>query len=524
LNSQLSTYQLAIKPSEHANMGKRAKLPRSKVNARSNTAAAAARKTTFPDPPRGTVFNPDVNAEFKDKHLSVYGHRLMSNRDLRVVGVAQLLMDWASDDTQPDGVREGFPLNSVVGINLTIDDFEAVSRHYTEDSEDAFTIFAHEWKWRPPVLRSFKPMEIGQWELEVYDILYNYCLRPLEYNSLTMNQFIAWLCSNGSVPKSFRTRVEKECLSRGGIKYSEFLAIVSAYCDAQPEEIARKQRLREFFAANEPPRLKAIGLQEFDQYKRDVIKIAQTNRDILLLWDEQFVFWLSRGFYDFPELAGLIGRRAFELAIRLDETRPPSCKAVNLLFGDMLVVMEDYINSEHERQLRLEAGSESEESEDEAELELMLSEILRNKRDIQYERAEIWKKQAEDRGVDDDNRRLYLLDQKEAKCVKISQNIRREQERKRIKYGQVMPRGVAYEVLGTEGPTARMTAAGDIAPQRAALREIAPPQEHYPYLPCPKLSRSQSSEDQSDYYDEYERRQRCHLAVIRRQWLSRRTR
>jgi hypothetical protein len=154
----------------------------------------------------------------------------------------------------------------------------------------------------------------------------------------------------------------------------------------------------------------------------------------------------------------------------------------------------------------------------------MLSEILRNKRDIQYERAEIWKKQAEDRGVDDDNRRLYLLDQKEAKCVKISQNIRREQERKRIKYGQVMPRGVAYEVLGTEGPTARMTAAGDIAPQRAALREIAPPQEHYPYLPCPKLSRSQSSEDQSDYYDEYERRQRCHLAVIRRQWLSRRTR
>jgi hypothetical protein len=504
-------------------MGKRAKLPRSKVNAKSNTAAVAARITPFPDPPRGTVFNPDVNAEFKDKHLSVYGHRLMSNRDLRVVGVAQLLMDWASDETQPEGVREDFPMNSVVGINLTIDDFEAVSRRYTEDSEDAFTIFAHEWKWRPPVLRSFKPMEVGQWELEVYDILYNYCLRPLEYNSLTMNQFIAWLCSNGSVPKSFRTRVERECLSRGGIKYSEFLGFITAYVDAQPEEIARKQRLREFFASNEPPRLKAIGLQEFDQYKRDVIKIAQTNRDILLLWDEQFVFWLSRGFYGFPELAGLIGRRAFELAIRLDETRPPSCKAVNLLFGDMLIVMEDYINAEHERLIKMEAESLSEESEDDEELEVMLSEISREKREIHYQRAAIWKKQAEDRGINDDNRRLYLLDQREAKCDGITQNIRREQERKLKKYGPILPRNIAYEVLGTDEPTARLIAAGDIAPYRAALREIAPPQQQFPYLPSPRVS-FDSRPDEVDYDPEYERQQRCQMAAIRRQKLARRTR
>ncbi|KAI4763869.1 hypothetical protein E4T52_04189 [Aureobasidium sp. EXF-3400] len=506
-------------------MGKRAKLPRSKVNAKSNTgAAAAAKRTPFPDPPRGTVLNPDVNAEFKDKHLSVYGHRLMSNRDLRVVGVAQLLMDWASDDTQPDGVREGFPLNSVVGINLTIDDFEAVSRRYTEDSEDAFTIFAHEWKWRPPVLKSFNPMEIGQWELEVYDILYNYCLRPLEYNSLTMNQFIAWLCSNGSVPKSFRTRVEKECLSRGGIKYSEFLEIIKAYCDAQPEEIARKQRLREFFAKNEPPRLQAIGLEEFDQYKRDVIKVAQTNRDILLLWDEQFVFWLSRGFHGYPELAGLIGRRAFELAIRLDETRPPSCKAVNLLFGDLLVVMEDYINREHARQNEVE--SESEESEDEAELEIMLNEILHNEREIYYERAEIHKRQAEDRGTDEDNRRLYLLDQREDKCANILRNIRQAQERRKMKFEQAIPRSIVFEVLGTEEPIAQMMAAKDIV-RRASSNVIASSQQHYTHMPYFRLSRPNSPEDNSDgadYDSDYERQQRCRMAEIRRQRLTRRTR
>jgi len=508
-------------------MGKRAKLPRSKVNAKSNSAAAAAaRRTSYPDPPQGTVFNPDVNAEFKDKHLSVYGHRLMSNRDLRAVGVAQLLMDWASDDTQPDGVREGFPLNAVVGINLTIDDFEALSRRYTEDSEDAFTIFAHEWKWRPPVLRSFKPMEVGQWELEVYDILYNYCLRPLEYNSLTMNQFIAWLCSNGSVPKSFRTRVEKECLSRGGIKYSEFLAIVASYVDAQPEEIARKQRLREFFHDNEPPRLQAIGLQEFDQYKRDVIKIAQTNRDILLLWDEQFVFWLSRGFYGFPELAGLIGRRAFELAIRLDETRPPSCKAVNLLFGDMLIVMEDYIHREHDRQMKIEAGPSPEQSEDEAELEDMLNEILHNEREIHYKRAEIYKKQAEDRGVVDDNRILYLLDQKEAKCVKMLQELRQAQERRRMKFEQAIPRSIIAEVLGAEEPIAQMVATKDIT-QRASSGEIASAQQHYTHMPYFRLSRPNSpvdNSDEADYDSEYERQQRCRMAEIRRRRLTRRTR
>ncbi|CAD0109082.1 unnamed protein product [Aureobasidium uvarum] len=506
-------------------MGKRAKLPRSKLN--SKASIAASRKALFPDPPKGTVLNPDVNTDFKDQHLSVYGHRLMSDRDLRVIGIAQLIMDWASDDTQPDGVREGFPLNSVVGLNLVIDDFEAVSRRYTEDQEDAFTIFAHEWKWRPPVLQSFKPMEVGRWELEVFDILYNYCLRPLEYNSLTMNQFIAWLCSNGSVPKSFRTRVERECLSRGGLKYSEFLEIVKAYVDAQPEEIQRKKRLSEFFANNEPPRLKGIGPEEFDQYKRDVVKIAQSNRDILLLWDEQFVFWLSRGFYGFPRLAGLIGRRAFELAIRLDDTRPPSCKAVNLLFGDLLIVMENYISREHNRQIEDNLDLINEQSDDAIELEDMLNEILHNEREIHYQRAEIHKRQAENKGTAEDNRRLYLLDQKEVKCVKMLEELRQAQGRRKAKFEQAMPRNPEPEASRAKELASQMVADQDNALKRAAQREIIAPQQQYTHVPSLRptyASTSDEKPDEANHDPDYERQQRCRMAEIRRQRLTRRTR
>ncbi|KAI4729056.1 hypothetical protein E4T49_03199 [Aureobasidium sp. EXF-10728] len=503
-------------------MGKRAKLPRSKLSAKAST--AASRRAPFPDPPKGTVLNPDVNAVFKDRHLSVYGHRLMSNRDLRVIGIAQLMMEWASDDTQPDGVREGFPLSSVVGINLVIDDFEAVSRRYKEDQEDAFTIFAHEWKWRPPVLQSFKPMDVGRWELEVFDILYNYCLRPLEYNSLTMNQFIAWLCSNGSVPKSFRTRVEKECLDRGGLKYSDFLEIVKAYVDAQPEEIQRKKRLSEFFAINQPPRLQGISLKDFDQWKRDVIKIAQSNRDILLLWDERFVYWLGHGFYGYPRLAGVIGRRAFELAIRLDDTRPPSCKAVNLLFGDLLMVMEDYINREHDRQTK---DSLEEQSDDAVELEVMLDEILHNEREIHYQRAEIQKRQAENKGTVEDNRRLYLLDQKEAKCVKMLEELRQAQGRRKAKFEQAMPRKIESEASGRQELTPPMIADQDIAPQRAAPREVIAPQRHYTHMPSPRptyASTPDGKPEEANHDPDYERQQRCRMAEIRRQRLTRRTR
>ncbi|KAI5210219.1 hypothetical protein AUEXF2481DRAFT_152616 [Aureobasidium subglaciale EXF-2481] len=521
-------------------MGKRAKIPRSKLNARLMT--ITARKAHFPDPPKGTVFNPDVNPDFKDQHLSVYGHRLMSNRDLRVVEVAEILMDWASDDNQPNGLRSGFPEDSARGINLVIDDFEAVSRRHTEDSEDAFTIFVHEWKWRPPILESFRPMEVGRWELEVYDILYNYCLRPVEFNSLTMNRFIAWLCSNGSVPKSFRTRVERECLSRGGIKYSEFLAIIRAYVDHQPEEINRKARLSEFFANNEPPRLKAIGLNEFDQYKRDVIGIAQTNRDILLLWDEEFVHWLRRGFVEFPVLNALIARRAFELAIRLDETAPPSCKAINLLFGDLLVVIEDHITNEHQRQalehkihslqsqLRIEhqrplsrvefsPEPENDDSADERELEEMLSDILNQEKELYHQRIQIQKDRDDGRTTIEDQRQLLLLHKKELRCTRALDELRQAQAKRTEKYQRKplqrqSPHGVVQKCeQGAE-------------PHSTVLREIFRPQQHHIYSARLETSQRVRPGDklaETHHDPDYERLQRCRMAEIRRQKLTRGT-
>lgn len=442
----------------------------------------------------------------------------MSNRDLRVVEVAELMMDWASDDNQPNGVREGFPLNSVVRVNLAINDFEILSRRYTEDSEDAFAIFAHEWKWRPPVLESLTPTEVVRWEMEVYNILYNYCLRPLEYEAHTINQFIAWLCSDGSMPRFMRTEVEGECLRREGegIKYSDFLAYVKATVDTQPEEIQRKKRLAEFFANNEPPRFGAAGLVDFDLYKRTVIKVAQTNRDILVLWDEQFVFWLKRGLHDFPGLVSLIDHRAFELAIRLDETRPPSCKDVHLLFSDLLTVMEHYIAHERDHQTECRPISPPEQSDDEVDLEDLINEILHSERQIHHQRVEIQRKQAENRGTDDDERRLHLLDQEALRCVTMLTELQQAQRRRRTKFEQeAMQRNIELEIIMTKRLTAQ-----DVEALRAVLREIMAPQQYYPRTP----NRSPGKSVRTNLDPDHERRQRCRMVEIRHRKLTRRIR
>ncbi|KAI4784416.1 hypothetical protein E4T52_00657 [Aureobasidium sp. EXF-3400] len=480
------------------------------------------------DPPRGTLLNPGVSADFKAHHLSVYGRRLVSNRDLRVVEVAELMADWASDETQPNGVREGFPLNSVVGVNLAINDFEILFRSHAEDSEDSFAIFTHEWKWRPPVLKSFKPAEVSRWEMEVYNILYNYCLRPLEYSSHTINQFIVWLCSHGSVPREMHTIIERERLTGQGIKYSDLLAFVKFNVDEQPEEIQRKKRLTDFFANNEPPRLGAVGLEDFDRYKRNVIKICQTNQDIFVLWDEQFVSWLKRGLRGFPRLISSIDRRAFELAIRLDENRPPTCKDIHLMFGDLLIVMEHYITREHDRQTEVRPKPLTEQSDDEVELEDMFNEILHNEREIHYQRAEIQKRQAENRGTVDDDRRLYLLDQKGLKCVKMLKELQSAQRRRKIKFEQeATQRNIGSAMFITRKPTAQIIAAQDIELRKAVLQEILAPQQYYTHMPEHRPSyphRPYQKSDQANRDPDYERRQRCRMAEIRRQKLTRRTR
>ncbi|KAG9517382.1 hypothetical protein KCV07_g6241, partial [Aureobasidium melanogenum] len=499
---------------------------RSELNPKPQTAAARMDRLT--DPPRGTLLNPGVSADFKAHHLSVYGRRLVSNRDLRVVEVAELMADWASDETQPNGVREGFPLNSVVGLNLAINDFEILFRSHAEDSEDAFAIFTHEWKWRPPVLKSFKPAEVSRWEMEVYNILYNYCLRPLEYNSHTINQFIVWLCSHGSVPREMHTIIERERLTGQGIKYSDLLAFVKFNVDEQPEEIQRKKRLTDFFANNEPPRLGAVGLEDFDRYKRDVIKICQTNQDIFVLWDDQFVSWLKRGLRGFPRLISSIDRRAFELAIRLDENRPPTCKDIHLMFGDLLIVMEHYITREHDRQTEVRPEPLTEQSDDEVELEDMFNEILHNEREIHYQRAEIQKRQAENRETVDDDRRLYLLDQKGLKCVKMLKELQSAQRRRKIKFEQeAMQRKIGSTMFITRKPTAQIIAAQDIELRKAVLQEILAPQQYYTHMPEHRPSyphRPYQKSDQVNHDPDYERRQRCRMAEIRRQKLTRRTR
>ncbi|CAD0023201.1 unnamed protein product [Aureobasidium pullulans] len=559
-------------------MGKKSKLPKSKMKVnlarQKRMAMAMIKRTKLPD--NHDVLNPDVNPEFKEQHLSIYGHRLMSNRDLRAMEVAELFMEWASDDSQPNGLREGLPEDSARGINLVLDDFEDICRRHGEEQEDAFTIFAHEWKWYPPVLKTFKPVEVGRWELAVYDILYNYCLRPVEFNSLTMNQFIAWLCSNGRVPKDFCKRVEKECLSRGGIKYSEFLQLLKAYVDAEPEEKERKKRLHDFFANNKPPKLKAIGLQEFDQYKRDVIKIAQTNRDILLLWDEEFAHWLRQGFNGFPELNNQIRWRAFELAARLDESRPPSCKAVNMLFGDLLIEMEDYIYDQHDvwvRQQNIEAQRSSEKVESQQQkaetrapeeqrveaqapqqetaesqvpqaktefewepqaqepnkqiqLEDMLNEILHNEKRIHLHKARIQTNRAGGKGTSDDDRQLQVLHQRELQCLEMLKELRQEQERRTIQCERAMSQNTIPQATNDEMPTYQEIVTKEITPPRAALREIVTPQRHHPYIPDSKVSYPQSYDENGSGLPcdpDYERLQRCRMAEIRRQRLTRRT-
>ncbi|KAH0355208.1 hypothetical protein KCU83_g2025, partial [Aureobasidium melanogenum] len=499
---------------------------RSELNPKPKT--TAARMARFTDPPRGTLLNPGVSADFKAHHLSVYGRRLMSNRDLRVVEVAELMADWASDETQPNGVREGFPENSVVGINRVINDWEVLSRSHAEDSEDAFIIFTREWKWRPPVLKSFKPAEVSRWEMEVYNILYNYCLRPLEYNSYTIDQLIFWLCSHDSVPREMHTMIVRERLTGQGLRYSDFLAYVKVNVDEQPEEIQRKKRLAGFFANNEPPRLGVAGLEDFDRYKRDVIKICQTNRDIFVLWDEHFVSWLKRGLRGFPRLISSIDRRAFELAIRLDENRPPTCKAIHLMFGDLLIVMEHYITREHDRQTEVRPESLTEQSDDEVELEDMFNEILHNEREIHYQKAEIRKRQAEDRGTVDDDRRLYLLDQKGLKCVKMLKELQQAQRKRKIKFEQeAMQRNIGFTVFMTGKSTAQMIAAQDIEVRKAVLQEILAPQQYYTHVPEHRpfyRHRSDQKSGQANHDPDYERRQRCRMAEIRRQKLTRRTR
>lgn len=496
--------------------------PRPELSSKSNPVAARMARLT--DPLKGTLLNPGVNADSKAQRLSVYGRRLMSNRDLRVVEVAELLSDWASDDNQPNGVCEGFPLNSVVGLNLAINDFEVLSRRYTEDSEDAFTIFAHEWKWRPPVLRSLTPTEVVRWEMEVYNILYNYCLRPLEYETQTMNQFIAWLCSNGSMPGFMRIEVERECLRRKGegIKYSDFLAYVKATVDIQPEEIQRKKRLAKFFANNEPPRFGAAGLVNLDLYKRTVIKIAQTNRDILVLWDEQFVSWLRRGLYGFPGLVALIDRRAFELAIRLGENRPPSCKDVHLLFGDLLIVMEHYIARERDHKTECRPIPMPEQPLEEVDPDDLINEILQNERELHQQRAEIQRKLAENRGTDEDETRLRLLDQNILQCVTMVTEVQQAQRRRKSKLErEATQRNIELELIMTTKPTAQ-----DVEAQRAVLREIMAPQQYYTRLPThtPSFShRPVGRSVQTNLDPDHERQQRCRMAEIRRQKLTRRT-
>ncbi|CAD0088819.1 unnamed protein product [Aureobasidium mustum] len=496
--------------------------PRTDLDPKPST--AAARRTRFIDPPRGTLLNPDVSADIKAQRLSIYGHRLMSNRDLRVVEVAEIMMDWASDDNQPDLVREGFPLNGVVGLNLVINDFDDVLRRYTRDSEVAFNLFAHEWKWRPPVLRSFTPMEVGRWEMEIYNIFYNYCLRPVEFEGHAMNQFIAWLCSSDSVPRDMRIEVERARLGRcGGIKYSDLLAYVKAMVDQQPEEVQRKKRLLQFFANSEPPRLGAISPEAFARYRRDIIKLTQTNRDILVLWDAQFASWLKRGLQGFPKLVSSIERRAFELAIRLDEHRPPSCKDVHFMFGDLLVVIDNYIIHEHELQTEIRPGSLTEQSDDEVELEDMINEILHNEREIHHQRAEIRRKQAENRGTVEDDRRLYLLGQKGLKCVKMLNELQQAQRRRKIKFEQqAMQRNRVSMFSLIRKPNAQ-----DIEAQRAALREVIAPQQHCTSTPNHRpfyLHASNAKPAGASHDPEHERQQRCRMAEIRRQRLTRRTR
>ena len=128
--------------------------------------------------------------------------------------------------------------------------------------------------------------------------------------------------------------------------------------------------------------------------------------------------------------------------------------------------------------------------------------------------------------IRDSNRILYLLDQKEAKCVKMLQELRQAQERRRMKFEQAIPRSIIAEVLGAEEPIAQMVATKDIT-QRASSGEIASAQQHYTHMPYFRLSRPNSPVDNSDevdYDSEYERQQRCRMAEIRRRRLTRRTR
>ncbi|KAH0009841.1 hypothetical protein KCU78_g10558, partial [Aureobasidium melanogenum] len=198
------------------------------------------------------------------------------------------------------------------------------------------------------------------------------------------------------------------------------------------------------------------------------------------------------------------------------------------MFGDLLIVMEHYITREHDRQTEVRPEPLTEQSDDEVELEDMFNEILHNEREIHYQRAEIQKRQAENRGTVDDDRRLYLLDQKGLKCVKMLKELQSAQRRRKIKFEQeAMQRKIGSTMFITRKPTAQIIAAQDIELRKAVLQEILAPQQYYTHMPEHRPSyphRPYQKSDQANHDPDYERRQRCRMAEIRRQKLTRRTR
>ncbi|KEQ87546.1 hypothetical protein M438DRAFT_342702 [Aureobasidium pullulans EXF-150] len=247
-----------------------------------------------------------------------------------------------------------------------------------------------------------------------------------------------------------------------------------------------------------------------------------------------------------------------------------------MLFGDLLIEMEDYIYDQHDvwvRQQNIEAQRSSEKVESQQQkaetrapeeqrveaqapqqetaesqvpqaktefewepqaqepnkqiqLEDMLNEILHNEKRIHLHKARIQTNRAGGKGTSDDDRQLQVLHQRELQCLEMLKELRQEQERRTIQCERAMSQNTIPQATNDEMPTYQEIVTKEITPPRAALREIVTPQRHHPCIPDSKVSYPQSYDENGSGLPcdpDYERLQRCRMAEIRRQRLTRRT-
>lgn len=488
------------------------KVPRSKVKAKAKKKSSAPSFMSARPASR-------VDPAFKRQHLSILGEPQLTNREIRLGSTLQVFWEWAR--THP------LPATSIEGVYLAIHDLDIKYTRHCHAADIAFSTLRRDCKYvAAPVLVSFKPRDVHQWEQFVYDYFYNYCIRPLQYNSLVDNGMIAWLCKGGGVPDELAHKVEALCYEHGGLLYSHFLEIIEDFVDSQPGEIRRKETIKSFLSSHEPPKLSAITTEAYKDFEKKIDEHARL-LDIQPFWDEEYARWLRPGFAEFPELDALIARRAFHLAIRYDEKRIPSCKAMQMRLDDLMPILKGYIKSCERKHLDNQADtesqrSESEDDEHEETLEEYLEEVLKEEREICSEKIELEQQKDVGKGTSEDERRLRHLAQRDFRCQGILRAIRHYRKEIEKELGPLKPtqkKPARQDSTPCEPtpqrPAAQETILQDAKPQKTVSRKVTAQDVVLPNAREAEAVRPMTEDDQ--------RLQRCRMVEIRRRKLGQRT-